>query len=144
MGRPVLSLPDAVSAVCGAHAVLVDEPAPGLLDGLSPHGSICFDGELFASSDVDFVATLTRRPGECDVDALRHVHAEIANAGAWPVYDGFYLLESDLAGPPEAVPAPPVCLTAGSRSVAGATRSWPPGTSWPSRGSPCVAETFAT
>lgn len=105
-----MRLPDAVSAVCAAHAALVDEAAPGLLEGLYLHGSLCFDGEFFASSDVDFVATLTRRPGESEIEALRHVHAEIAKAGPWPAYDGFYLLESDLAGPPEAVPPTPGVL----------------------------------
>ena len=103
-------LPDAVTAVCEAHTVLVAEAAPGLLEGLYLHGSICFDGEFFASSDVDFVATLTRRPVEADVDALRRVHAELGKAVEGPAYDGFYLLESDLAGPPEAVPPTPGVL----------------------------------
>lgn len=105
-----MRLPDAVSAVCAAHAALVDEATPGLLDGLYLHGSICFDGQFFAGSDVDFVATLTRRPDEADVEALRHVHAELGKAGPGPAYDGFYLLESDLAGSPEAVPPTPGVL----------------------------------
>ncbi|MDN5767598.1 MAG: DUF4111 domain-containing protein [Humibacillus sp.] len=105
-----VTLPDAVTSVCEAHADLVDQVAPGLLDGLYLHGSICFDGEFFASSDVDFVATLTRRPGEADVEALRRVHADLGNAGERPAYDGFYLLERDLAGPPEAVPPTPGVL----------------------------------
>lgn len=105
-----MTLPDAVTAVCEAHAALVDEAAPGLLAGLYLHGSICFDGEFFAGSDVDFVATLTRRPGEADVEALRRVHAELDKSGERPAYDGFYLLETDLAGPPEAVPPTPGVL----------------------------------
>lgn len=105
-----MTLPDAVTATCAAHAQLVDDAAPGLLDGLYLHGSLCFDGEFFASSDIDFVATLTRRPDEVDVEVLRHVHAELAKTGEAPAYDGFYLLESDFAGPPEGVPPTPGVL----------------------------------
>lgn len=105
-----MTLPDAVTAVCEAHCALVDDAAPGLLDGLYLHGSLCFDGEFFASSDVDFVATLTRRPGEADIEALQHVHAELGKTVERPAYDGFYLLESDLSGHPEAVPPTPGVL----------------------------------
>ena len=96
-----------MTAVCEEHAALADHALPGLLDGLYLHGSLCFEGEFFASSDVDFVATLTRRPGAADVEALRRVHAELGRAGERPDYDGFYLLESDLEGPPDAVPPTP-------------------------------------
>lgn len=100
-------VPDVVRALCGAHVALVEEASPGLLDGLHLHGSIGFDGEFHAGSDVDFVATVSRRPTDDDVAALRHVHAEIGRRWRSPAFDGFYVLEDDLAGSPDDVPPVP-------------------------------------
>lgn len=103
-------LPQVVRDVCDAHAALVDDALPGLLDGLHLHGSLGFGGEFHASSDIDFVATVTRRLTHDDVEALRRVHAELARRWPMPAYDGFYILESDLAGRPEDVPEAPGIL----------------------------------
>ncbi|WP_034807766.1 hypothetical protein [Intrasporangium oryzae] len=103
-------LPEIVRTVCDTHAALVDDALPGLLDGLYLHGSIGFDGEFHAGSDIDFVATVTRRPTDVDIEALRHVHAELGKRWPSPAYDGFYVLESDLAGRPADVPEGPGVL----------------------------------
>ena len=83
---------------------------PGLLDGLYLHGSIGFDGEFHGGSDIDFVAVTSRRPTDADIEVLRDVHAEIGRRWAEPDYDGFYVLESDLAGSPDVVPEGPGVL----------------------------------
>lgn len=103
-------LPAVVRAVTGAHVALLDQRLPGLLDGLHLHGSIGFGGEFFGGSDIDFVAVTHRRPTEADIDVLREVHAELDRRWPEPAYDGFYLLESDLAGRPEDVPEGPGVL----------------------------------
>src|SRR6476620_12582516 len=103
-------LPEVVGTICATHAEMLDERLPGLLDGLHLHGSIGFDGEFHGGSDIDFVAVTTRRPTEADVDVLGEVHAELARRWPEPDYDGFYVLESDLAGAPGDVPDGPGVL----------------------------------
>jgi len=104
------ALPDVVRDVCGSHLALLDERVPGLLEGLHLHGSLGFDGEFHAGSDIDFVAVTSRRPTEADVEVLREVHAELARRWPEPDYDGFYVIESDLAGAPGGVPEGPGVL----------------------------------
>ena len=103
-------LPEVVRTVTAAHAALLDERLPGLLEGLHLHGSLGFGGEFFGGSDVDFVAVTSRRPSASDIDVLRQVHAELDRRWPEPAYDGFYLLESDLAARPEDVPEGPGVL----------------------------------
>ncbi len=99
-----------VRTICAAHAALLDARLPGLLDGLYLHGSIGFDGEFHGGSDIDFVAVTSRRPTEADIEVLRQVHAEIDRRWPEPDYDGFYVLETDLAGSPDVVPEGPGVL----------------------------------
>lgn len=101
------ALPEVVVAVCDAHAALLDERLPGLLEGLHLHGSLGFDGEFHGGSDIDFVAVTSRRPTESDVEVLRAVHAELARRWPSPDYDGFYAMPEDLAGSPDVVPDGP-------------------------------------
>ena len=103
-------LPAVVLAVTEAHATLLDRRLPGLLDGLHLHGSLGFGGEFHTGSDIDFVATCTRRPTGADVDVLREVHAELARRWPAPAHDGFYVLESDLSRRPEEAPGVPGVL----------------------------------
>ena len=103
-------LPEVVRTVTAAHAALLDERLPGLLEGLHLHGSLGFGGEFFGGSDVDFVAVTSRRPSASDIDVLRRVHDELDRRWPEPAYDGFYLLEADLAGRPEDVPEGPGVL----------------------------------
>ncbi len=111
MGTPTRDeLPGVVRAVSDAHLALLDARAPGLLDGLYLHGSLGFDGEFHAGSDVDFVAVTTRRPTEADTGVLRQVHAELDKQWAEPAYDGFYVTSGDLAGSPDVVPDGPGVL----------------------------------
>lgn len=97
-------------AVTDAHLALLDARLPGLLDGLYLHGSLGFGGEFHTGSDIDFVATCTRRPTDDDADVLRDVHAQLARQWPAPAHDGFYVLESDLAAPPAEAPEVPGVL----------------------------------
>jgi hypothetical protein len=103
-------LPDVVRTVCDAHAALLDERLPGLLEGLYLHGSLGFDGEFHGGSDIDFVAVTSRRPDDGEVEVLRQVHAELDKRSPEPAYDGFYVLADDLARSPDVVPEVPGVL----------------------------------
>jgi hypothetical protein len=58
-------------------------------------------------SDVDFVATLSRRPTGADVGALQSSHAEISAGHGDRAFDGMHVWVEDLAGDPEDCPDVP-------------------------------------
>ncbi|GAA2474385.1 hypothetical protein [Terrabacter carboxydivorans] len=93
-----------------AHLALLDEQAPGLLEGLHLHGSLGFDGEFHGGSDIDFVAVTSRRATPADTEVLRQVHAELDKRWPAPAYDGFYVTADDLSGSPDVVPDVPGVL----------------------------------
>jgi len=103
-------LPGVVRATCDLHLALLDEHAPGLVEGLHLHGSLGFDAEFHGGSDIDFVAVTTRRATDADVEVLRRVHSEIDRRRPEPAYDGFYVVAADLAGSPDVVPDVPGVL----------------------------------
>ena len=68
----------------------------GLLTGLYLHGGVIFGEWAPRESDVDFLATLSRRPEPAEVEVLRGVHAQMAAYS--PIrFDGPHVLASDLA-----------------------------------------------
>ncbi|NHN57047.1 DUF4111 domain-containing protein [Calidifontibacter sp. DB0510] len=113
-----MDLPAAVTDRTTAHLAMLEQRLPGYLTGLYLHGSLCW-GEFFPGSDIDFVATTSRRPGEAEIATLRTIHDELAvgTDEATPAYDGFYVLESDLALDPTTISVQPGVL-AGDFAVA--------------------------
>lgn len=96
--------------VADTFLALVDEAAPGLVEGLYLHGSLGF-GEWFdARSDIDYVAVLARRPGRAGVAVLREVHGRVTETFPRPPFDGFHLTWDDLARSPYACPDVPCTL----------------------------------
>lgn len=89
--------PIEVTAVTGTFLSLMDEAAPGLVEGLYLHGSVGFQEWYSGRSDIDYVAVLTRQPDPC---VLRDVHAEVAETFARPSFDGFFCTWADLAASP--------------------------------------------
>lgn len=61
-------------------------------------------------SDVDFVATLARRPGRDDLDALAASHVDVHEEHPEVPFDGAHLLAADLAADPEQCPDVPCVL----------------------------------
>jgi hypothetical protein len=83
--------------VCENYLDLVDEAAPGLVEGLYLRGSLGF-GEWYAGrSDIDFVAVTAARPDARQVEVLRAVHERLGDLFPAPAYDGFYATWDDLA-----------------------------------------------
>lgn len=91
---------------------LVDEAAPGLVEGLYLHGSLGFGEWYDGRSDIDYVAVLAARPDAATVALLRDAHAAVTTTFPRPAYDGFHVTWDDLAGPPHACPDMP-CTQAG-------------------------------
>ena len=104
--------PDPVKAVTSLHLDLVDEVAPGLVEGLYLHGSLGFGEWYDGRSDVDFVAVTAERPDEATTALLREVHARVGETFPRPSYDGLYVTWADLARPPAECPDVP-CTLAG-------------------------------
>jgi hypothetical protein len=101
----VISLPAPVEAVCTTFLSAVPD---GLVTGLYLRGGIAFGEWVQGKSDVDFTATLSRRPSGEDVALLRSAHEAVAAAyGDSPMFDGVHVLGSDLARHPDACPDMP-------------------------------------
>jgi hypothetical protein len=99
-----------VRQVCDTYLSLVDEAAPGLVEGLYLHGSLGF-GEWYAGrSDVDFVAVTARRPDPATVDRLRELHDRLGETFPSPAFDGCYVTWADLAATPYDCPDVPGIL----------------------------------
>ena len=91
--------PDQVGQVTGLYLGLVDEAAPGLVEGLYLRGSLDFGEWYAATSDVDFVAVTAGRPTPEQLRALRDVHTRVGETFTRPPFDGFYVTWADLARP---------------------------------------------
>ena len=99
-----------VRQVCDTYLSLVDEAAPGLVEGLYLHGSLGF-GEWYAGrSDIDFVAVTADRPGAGTTALLRDVHDRLGETFPNPSFDGFYVTWPDLARPTGSCPDVPCTL----------------------------------
>ncbi|HET6624817.1 MAG TPA: aminoglycoside adenylyltransferase domain-containing protein, partial [Nocardioidaceae bacterium] len=104
--------PPAVQQVADTFLSLVDDVAPGLVEGLYLHGSVGFGEWYDARSDIDYVAVLGQRPDAATVEVLRHVHGRVCETFPRPPFDGFHLTWDDLARPPYDCPDLP-CTQAG-------------------------------
>ncbi len=113
MGERVTGgLPAAVGAVCETWLARIDAAAPALVTGLYLRGGLAFGEWVPGQSDVDFVATLARRPGRADLDVLAASHAAVREEHPEVPFDGAHLLASDLAADPEQCPDVPCVLHA--------------------------------
>jgi hypothetical protein len=99
------ALPEPVAAVCSTFLGAVPDD---LVTGLYLRGGLAFGEWVEGHSDVDFTATLRRRPTPADVAALRAAHQEVAAAhGGSPYLDGTHVLVEDLMRAPEECPDAP-------------------------------------
>src|SRR4051794_14956079 len=104
--------PGEVRQVTSLFLDLVDEAAPGMVDGLYLHGSLGF-GEWYAGrSDIDFVAVVTHRPDASETRLLRDLHVRVGDTFTGIPFDGSHVTWADLARPPYDCPDVP-CVQAG-------------------------------
>ena len=101
-------LPAQVDAVC---STFLDAVPDGLVTGLYLRGGLGFGEWVAGKSDVDFIATLSERPGPDETEALRAAHRAVAaRHGSTPFLDGPHVLAADLAVPPDLCPDVPGVL----------------------------------
>ncbi|MBC9955645.1 nucleotidyltransferase domain-containing protein [Yimella sp. cx-51] len=98
---------DSVTAITADAIARIEARLPGYLEGMYLHGSLCW-GEFFAGSDIDFVATTSRRPNPTDLAVLQQVHRELDTGGR--AFDGFYLPTAQLAEDPSTLAVHPGVL----------------------------------
>jgi hypothetical protein len=104
--------PGEVQQVTSLFLDLVDEAAPGLVEGLYLHGSLGF-GEWYAGrSDIDFVAVTGRRPDDSTTRLLRDLHARVGDTFTGIPFDGIHVTWGDLSRTPYDCPDVP-CVQAG-------------------------------
>lgn len=105
-------LPTQVQQICASFTHAINTTSEDLLAGLYLRGSLVW-GEFFESSDVDFTAVLTRRPGHHDLEALEAAHTQIWFEFPEHDFDGHHVLLEDLRGAPSQCPDVP-CAHAGT------------------------------
>ncbi len=108
-------LPELVRQVCASFTHALNQSAEGLLEGLHLRGSLAW-GEFHESSDIDFTAVVSRRPGVHDLTALEAAHTQIWFEFPDHDFDGHHVLLDDLRRP--ASECPPVPTSHAGRFLA--------------------------
>lgn len=94
-----MTAPD-VATVLGAYLDVVDDAAPGLVEGLYVVGSYALDDWLPGCSDIDIVAVTAEPCTDEDAGNLRTAHALLAERHPLPHVDGPYVAWGDLVVEP--------------------------------------------
>jgi hypothetical protein len=97
-----MGLPGEVERVVTRYLALVDEAAPGLVEGLYLVGSVALDDFQSGASDVDFIAVSSVTPDEESARALAGVHADLAAQPGMPAFEGIYATFTELRCSPAA------------------------------------------
>ncbi|MEN9823892.1 MAG: hypothetical protein RLZ04_2318 [Actinomycetota bacterium] len=89
-----------VSAALGTYLEIVDDVAPGLVEGLYVVGSFALGDWITGCSDIDVVVVTAEPATDEDAGSLRTVHALLAERQPTPAVDGVYLAWGDLVVEP--------------------------------------------
>lgn len=89
-----------VAAALGAYLEIVDDVAPGLVEGLYVVGSFALDDWVPGCSDIDVVVVTAEPATDEDAGSLRTAHALLAERQPLPHVDGPYLAWGDLVVEP--------------------------------------------
>lgn len=103
-------IPPEAQEIVEYYLNLVDEVAPGRIEGLFLVGSIALDDFHTSGSDIDFIAVSPHRLGADDLDRLEAVHGSLCVAYPRPWFSGCYVTWRDLALDPRGIPEVPFCL----------------------------------
>lgn len=95
----MVSTPDVATAL-GTYLDIVDEVAPGLVEGLYVVGSYALDDWRPGASDIDVVVVTAEPATDEDHGSLRTVHALLQERQPLPHVDGPYLAWGDLVVEP--------------------------------------------
>ncbi|WP_212997596.1 nucleotidyltransferase domain-containing protein [Winogradskya consettensis] len=97
-------LDDDVAGTCAEYLALADSYEPGLVRGLYLQGSLALGDYHPGTSDIDFVAVVSRPP---QLRALEAIHADLRRTRGATFFDGLYVNEGDLARDPDGLPDGP-------------------------------------
>lgn len=82
------------------YLTLLDQTAPGLLDGLYLVGSVALGDFQRRHSNIDFIAVTALTLSAPAIDTLETVHRVLAQKPG-PALDGFYIDRSNISLPPD-------------------------------------------
>lgn len=85
-----------VAEALGTYVEIVDDTAPGLIEGLYVVGSYALGDWQPGRSDIDIVAVTAEPATAADFGSLRTAHARLAEHSELPDIDGVYLAWGDL------------------------------------------------
>jgi predicted nucleotidyltransferase len=93
--------------IARAYLRIVDEEAPGLVEGLYLVGSVALGEFRPHTSDVDFVAVTAAPPDDPALAALSRAHHRLRRHRRRPTFDGVYVTWHDLRRDPVSAPPGP-------------------------------------
>lgn len=88
-------LPDYANEVIGEHLNVIDSVLPGFLEAYYIYGSVSLGEFNRGISDIDFIAIITRKATEADLDMLKKIHRIMKRKFKKAILDGMYLLKYD-------------------------------------------------
>ncbi len=91
-------IPSIIQPQLEAYRALLERELPGFIHGLYLHGSIALQAFHEPSSDIDFIAILSRRASDDDIAKLKTIHRDIKQAYPRWALEGGYLQPEDLGG----------------------------------------------
>jgi hypothetical protein len=97
---------DQLAAALGTYLAIVDDCAPGLVEGLYVVGSAALGDWVPDHSDIDVVVVTAEPATDDDAAMLRTAHAVLAERVPAPHVDGPYLAWGDLITPPMSLHRP--------------------------------------
>jgi len=96
-------IPQPIQPLLDEYLTLLEHDLPGLVTGFYLVGSIALDAFSERLSDVDFLAVVSRRCTDYDLERLASIHQQIARKlSQWPM-EGNYLQWADLGKLDEAL-----------------------------------------
>jgi hypothetical protein len=93
--------------VVRAYLRIVDEEAPGLVEGLYLVGSVALGEFRPHASDVDFLAVTAEPLDRVAARALDRAHRRLRRHRGRPTFDGYYVTWADLRADPAVAPRGP-------------------------------------
>jgi hypothetical protein len=91
-------IPTQIQPTLEAYMTSLERELPGFVTGLYLHGSIALGGFHEPSSDIDYVAVVSRRATHEDIGKLKAIHKDVAKAHPRWALEGGYLQPHDLGG----------------------------------------------
>ncbi|MGE5631052.1 MAG: aminoglycoside adenylyltransferase domain-containing protein [Caulobacteraceae bacterium] len=90
------NIPEKVNEVLKQYFNLIESKLPGLLEGYYLYGSSSLKAFKDEFSDIDFIAVISRKATEADIDVLKEIHSDMQKKYPKPILDGMYITKDDI------------------------------------------------